>query len=385
MNINITMINTGDAFFKAFLIAGIATICCGCSSRIEQLKADETVQFIRTAGAWDEQRGLWQVPLHAWVYEPADSRARAASFKKAMEFKYGLEVDADAKPYFKRRVNLLLADNERGKALSIDIAGGRFNLPETNARGHVSAVFEMPATSLTAIAPNQNQITTIKYHLTRRPEEKRIFEGEFILIPPRGISVISDIDDTVKITEVTDRKSLLSNTFYKPFLAVEGMAQFYQSLDNHSVPIHYVSSSPWQLYQPLDSFLRASGFPKSTLSLKTIRFKDKSLLNLLKKGTETKPKQIIPILESFPDRKFILIGDSGEQDPEVYADIAEKYPNQIVAIFIRKILRSNLQDARFKKAREHLGKECFVLFEQPIESINCLIKLGVHQPERAKF
>lgn len=43
------------------------------------------------------------------------------------------------------------------------------------------------------------------------------------------------------------------------------------------------------------------------------------------------------ILKDFPKRKYVLVGDSGEKDAEVYAQIAQKYPEQIVAICIRNV------------------------------------------------
>ena len=35
--------------------------------------------------------------------------------------------------------------------------------------------------------------------------------------------------------------------------------------------------------------------------------------------------------------KFILIGDSGEKDADIYKDIAEKKPNRILAIYLRTV------------------------------------------------
>jgi phosphatidate phosphatase APP1 len=67
----------------------------------------------------------------------------------------------------------------------------------------------------------------------------------------------------------------------------------------------------------LVEFLDASGFSPSVLNLKSVRFRDETLLDLLKKGTETKPAAIERILNTYPDRRFVLVGDSGEQDPEV--------------------------------------------------------------------
>ena len=80
-----------------------------------------------------------------------------------------------------------------------------------------------------------------------------------------------------------------------------------------------------------------SGFPWATFNLKAVRFRDETLLDLFKKGTETKPLIIKGILDRYPGRTFILVGDSGEQDPEVYAALLREYPNQVLQAYIRNV------------------------------------------------
>ena len=185
------------------------------------------------------------------------------------------------------------------------------------------------------------------------------------LVPRDGISVISDIDDTIKISNVTDHRRLLDNSLLKDFQEVAGMPELYQRLAKHGVTIHYVSSSPWQLYDPLYDFIRSAGFPWATLDLKDVRFRDETLFNLFKKGTETKPGQIEPILQHHAERQFILVGDSGEQDPEVYGDIARRYPAQIYRIWIRNADNSKAEDLRFKEAFNHIARNKWQLFDHP--------------------
>jgi phosphatidate phosphatase APP1 len=143
------------------------------------------------------------------------------------------------------------------------------------------------------------------------------------------------------------------------------MAELYRDLDARGARFHFVSSSPWQLYTPLRDFLLDAGFPWATLDLKSIRFRDETLFNLFKKGTETKPEQIIPILQRYPDRKFILIGDSGEQDPEVYGDIARRFPGSIQHILIRSLGREGRDDARYQDAFKAVPSHKWQLFDNP--------------------
>ena len=177
------------------------------------------------------------------------------------------------------------------------------------------------------------------------------------------MSVISDIDDTVKVTHVLNRRNLWEATFYKPFAAVAGMADAYQRLAVRDATFHYVSSSPWHLTEPLLAFLGATGLPVSSISLKHARLKDRTALDILKPGRETKPPAIEAILQRYPERRFMLIGDSGEDDPEVYAQALRRHPKQITRIFIRNITAAQRGDARFSKTFAGLEAERWVLFE----------------------
>ena len=84
------------------------------------------------------------------------------------------------------------------------------------------------------------------------------------------------------------------------------------------------------------SFARSS-FRRVRMDLKLFRLKDPSALDLLQSQTATKIRAIEPLLTAFPERRFVLIGDSGEQDPEIYTEIARTHRPQIVAVFIRNV------------------------------------------------
>ena len=177
--------------------------------------------------------------------------------------------------------------------------------------------------------------------------------------------MISDIDDTVKISNVTDRKSLLEHTFLLDFVAAPGMAELYRNWAADDVGFHFVSSSPWHLYEPLSEFLDSSGFPAATFSLKSVRFRDETLFDLFKKGTETKPAAIRKILDRYPGRKFVLVGDSGEQDPEVYAALLRERPEQILRVYIRNVTQESADNERFGEVFESIDPDRWQLFTDP--------------------
>jgi phosphatidate phosphatase APP1 len=165
-----------------------------------------------------------------------------------------------------------------------------------------------------------------------------------VLVPPpdAAFGIISDLDDTIITTNVTNRLkmfltvALLNEYTRMPF---KGVSAFYRALQKgasgaENNPIFYVSSSPWNLYQFLTEFLKLHNIPLGTLFLKD--FGNHTIFN---SGAHSAHKinSIESILNTYPHLPFILIGDSGEKDPEIYREIVKKYPRRIRTIYIRSI------------------------------------------------
>src|SRR5688572_8597810 len=154
-----------------------------------------------------------------------------------------------------------------------------------------------------------------------------------VLVPPTRarFGVISDIDDTIVASHVTNKLKMiltvaLSNArTRKPF---PGVAAFYRALHAGVNPVFYVSKSPWNLYAPLLEYLEVQGLPLGPLLLRDFGFSS---------NKKHKTEAIEHILAVYPRMKFILIGDSGEQDPEIYAAMVRKFPARIRAIYIRSV------------------------------------------------
>lgn len=168
------------------------------------------------------------------------------------------------------------------------------------------------------------------------------------VLPNAGVSVVSDIDDTIKVTEIGDRRKLLSNTFLREFRSVDGMSQVYQEWAKRGAEFHYVSSSPWQLFSALESLLSESGFPAGTVHLRYFRFRDE-FVRRRTKSRKRKSRTIQRLLRVYPNRKFILVGDSGERDPEIYARLAAKFPQQVATVLIRDLPEKPLSKERYQK------------------------------------
>ena len=160
---------------------------------------------------------------------------------------------------------------------------------------------------------------------------------EVINISPYGISVISDIDDTIKNTGILgNKRELFRNVFVHDYekIAIEGVQRWYTKLQAQGVQFHYVSNSPWQLYPTISEYLRNSNFPRGSMHLKEY---SGFLTGLFEPAHEKKRMNLNKILKDFPNRRFILVGDSGEGDLEAYIDIARRFPSQVLAIYIRDV------------------------------------------------
>jgi phosphatidate phosphatase APP1 len=334
-----------------------------------QIKSDEEVVFFPTCAVASEDGAIWKVPVHGWIFEPEHDSLRRNLLLASLAASLGLGVDEARSEVFVRRARLFLADNERGKRIAIELAGQRFEVGESGANGHFSGVIELARDALPARLEAPQWLS---FAAVLAADDERRYEGRCQLVAPEGVSVISDIDDTVKVSHVLDRRKLLEATFTRPFEAVPRMAYAFRAWAEAGAVFHYVSSSPWQLYPELEAFLRAEGFPAGSFHLKEVRLKDRTFLDLFAPAEETKPPLIEALLERCPGRRFLLVGDSGEHDPEVYGAVARRAPERIHGVLIRRVEGADNSEARFDAAFADLPRELWRVFEDPRRIVTAL-------------
>jgi phosphatidate phosphatase APP1 len=162
---------------------------------------------------------------------------------------------------------------------------------------------------------------------------------EVSIIGDQGITVISDMDDTIKHTGITEGvRAAFRNAFVREHehLEVEGVRQWYKSLKEAGCALSYVSNAPWQLWPSLAKFLEVAQLPTGSVTLK--EYSGGMLQSIWEPAAEKKRANVQKIMEEFPQRKFLLIGDSGEQDIELYTELASSgFAKQILGIFIRDV------------------------------------------------
>ena len=155
--------------------------------------------------------------------------------------------------------------------------------------------------------------------------------------PDADFGVISDIDDTIVRTNATSllamTRSIIRNAASR--LPFEGIAELYRALHVDRNPIFYVSSGPWNLYELLHDFMDINGIPHGPMFLQDWGVDEQTLI--LDSHTNHKLEQIQTIVDYYPSLKFILIGDSGQHDPEIYLQVIRSHPGRILAAFIRDV------------------------------------------------
>lgn len=173
-----------------------------------------------------------------------------------------------------------------------------------------------------------------------------VLADSFIHIPQEksDYGIISDIDDTVLQTSATSFIRMIQQTFLynaRTRLPFKGVAAFYRALhegkeiDETNNPLYYVSSSPWNLYDMLEDFLEIQQIPPGPLLLRDLGLKPDTLFSSGHKNH--KLKQIEKIFSLTGNLPFILIGDSGQKDPEIYREVIRKYPKRVHVAYIRDV------------------------------------------------
>ena len=184
-----------------------------------------------------------------------------------------------------------------------------------------------------------------------------------VLVPAADarFGIVSDIDDTVIRTDVTAllrmaRNLLLGNA--RTRLPFAGVAAFYRALQGGADgtaanPLFYVSSSPWNLYDLLIEVFERNGIPLGPLMLRDWGVSSEELVPT-GHGAH-KGAAIARIFDTYPHLPFVLIGDSGQEDPEIYAAICHKYPGRVLAVYIRSIRRDDVRVGAIRRLAEELN------------------------------
>ncbi len=190
--------------------------------------------------------------------------------------------------------------------------------------------------------------------------------GKVFIYPTQTVScgVISDIDDTILETDVTRKRTMLKKLAFGNALTatdVPGMANVYAKLSELGYGFHYLSGSPINLHQRLRAFLKHRGFPEGSMDLRHWGIGPGT--DAIFSSTTYKLQRLQTLFQRYPERQFILIGDSGEKDPEIYSTIYKTFSHQIRLMAIHNVTGDKPNQPRYK----HM-----LLFEHPEEILERL-------------
>lgn len=243
-----------------------------------------------------------------------------------------------------RMVQALESDEIGGVALNLTVAGRRVQVTSDD-----EGMFDVQLAGPLPVGTHAIQATLRGAAKASKFKSFRALPAAVSVFPPGpATAVISDFDDTVAATNVTSKlrmvKQLLT-TNARDMRAFPGAARLYHALRRKGWPIAFVSGSPVNLHTRIDRFLQLNGFPTAPLLLKRLGSgeKDDSLF-----AHETyKIKQIHRLMTLLPRYRFVLIGDSGERDPEVYRSIVKSHPDRVVSVRIHNVTKSAAANVRF--------------------------------------
>lgn len=249
--------------------------------------------------------------------------ARDAGRSKTRELSDSITVQTDLDGYFRIRLKPTepLSTRQRWHHVAIDLIAPQTLSSEGNAKGH----------------------------------------GQ-IYLPPETAQriVISDIDDTVMHTGVVNKLMMMWRLFMqgpRSRVAFPGVASLYRGLyhgpsGDQCNPMLYVSRAPWGIYEILDEFFRLHRIPVGPI-LFLREWGISWWRPLPRRAKDHKLLLIRDMLDIYCEYRCVLIGDSGQHDPEIYTRIVREYPGRIEAVYIRNVSGSSNRVS----AIEELAKE----------------------------
>lgn len=228
----------------------------------------------------------------------------------------------------------LLVNDEQGKlSLRITLAGQGFET-RTDAEGYFRVQAATPGGAIAGWNP-----------VTVASSDGSLTAKGAVLIVPSGnrLGVISDFDDTLIVSNVNDKSKLLKLSLLRnpqQRQAAPGMAAFLRKLTERNpqpaaAPVFYLSASPRQIQSSIQSFLDQNGYPRGVLLTKKVT--DDKTSDPLTDQVRYKTARIETLLRELPALRFVLIGDDGEKDPEIYHDIRNRFPDRVEAVYTRRV------------------------------------------------
>lgn len=250
---------------------------------------------------------------------------------------------------FLRNIQGITVDEIKGVRLRFDL-NGRSVYAQSDSEGMI----RLNSRDFGSLAPG-------KYILEAHVAGGQAFAGQSARVPlvvrlsqDNRLGIVSDIDDTIKVSHIADKweaakKLMLGNPLTAQ--AIPGTAAMYRVLESKFDPenqgdVFYVSGSPLNLAPQIYAFLDHQGFPQGAVALKKWGFSEGDDNPLTQ--NDYKLRELREIMNTYPQKPFLLFGDSGEHDPEIYTALAAEFPGRIKAVFINNVTGEDPASPRFQ-------------------------------------
>ncbi len=258
------------------------------------------------------------------------------------------------------------------------IVDGVSRVAKTDKKGYFKVGFEA-----LGVQPGVNNVTAqivgSKYKY-EAPKEQVVIDND----DSDKVAIVSDIDDTVKYTEVHKKFKMLKLLFTgnyrtdKPYL---GVSSLYRGIIGGPMGrgvecMHYVTGSPANLYTRIQDFLKLNKYPQGSIDLK----KGGSTVDPNPSATfDYKVSKIRPIMNAYPNKKFVFFGDNTQKDPEVYKQIKKEFPDRVLGIYINNVVHEDPNDPRqlIKDDPKSPRYEGILVTNSAIDAAQDLFKKGI--------
>ncbi|HEV2149728.1 MAG TPA: phosphatase domain-containing protein [Longimicrobiaceae bacterium] len=235
--------------------------------------------------------------------------------------------------------------------------GGRTLETTTDEEGYFSLELE-PEEPLTA---GWHEVELELVESVGRPACRTVRGRVLVPSPDAEFGVISDVDDTIIRTRSNDLLREIEIVFGKGArdrVAFPGVPALYRAFsrgpdDQGDNPVFYVSMSGWNLYDLLEEFMRMNDIPEGPLFLSDLRLVEKP--SEVMGSARHKWESIDLLMRTYPELPFVLVGDSGMHDPQLYREVAERHPGRVRAVYVHDVSPPERDDEVDRIARELEG------------------------------
>ncbi len=230
-----------------------------------------------------------------------------------------------------RNARLMINSERENAQVQLEVAGRRYTT-RTDEEGY----FRQPVAGMPALPAG--------WHVVQGQAGAAVAQGRLLIVPQENtIGVISDLDDTLQVSDVNSKRALLANTFLKnprQRQAVVGAAHYIGTVAARNAqpelaPVIYLSATPRQLQSNILDFLDHNDFPPGVLLTK--RVTNDRTSDPLTDQVAYKSARLEEVFARLPHVRFVLMGDDGEHDPEIYRQLQQKYPLRVEKILIRRV------------------------------------------------